>query len=135
MIWPLLFSLFRIANNNSAHFSDYFKVFMFCCAKYLQILKCRERNSKLLVYILAILNSVESKVVESKTCDLVRPLVEYTLYKKWSFPLRTSSVNVISCWRNPQWKTSLFLQWQWRAVFHSSDAISFNTIPYYSELA
>ena len=40
------------------------------------------------------------------------------LHKKWSFPLRISSVNVskstVSCrfghiyWRNPQWKTSFF---------------------------
>ena len=42
--------------------------------------------------------------------------------KKWSFPLRISSVNVtksaVSCgfghiyWRNPYWKTSFFVQWQ-----------------------
>ena len=42
-----------------------------------------------------------------------------TLYKKWSFPLRISSVNktksAVSCWffqiywRNPSWKTSFFL--------------------------
>ena len=39
--------------------------------------------------------------------------------KKWSFPLRISSVNVtkVSCgsghiyWKNPSWKTSLFVQW------------------------
>ena len=40
---------------------------------------------------------------------------------QWSFPLRISSVNVaksaVSCgfghiyWRNPQWKTSFFVQW------------------------
>ena len=44
------------------------------------------------------------------------------LHKKWSFPLRVSSVNVIksavSCefghiyWRNPKWKTSFFVQWK-----------------------
>ena len=43
-----------------------------------------------------------------------------TLPKKWSFPLRISSVNVtksaVSCgfghiyWKNPQWKTSFFVQ-------------------------
>ena len=43
-----------------------------------------------------------------------------TLHKKWSFPLRISSVNVtntaVSCgfghiyWRNSQWKTSFFVQ-------------------------
>ena len=45
--------------------------------------------------------------------------LHYT-YKKWSFPLRISSVNVTkspgSCgfghiyWRNPYWKTSFFIQ-------------------------
>ena len=43
------------------------------------------------------------------------------LHKKWSFPLRISSVNVtksaVSCgyghiyWRNPQWKNSFFVLW------------------------
>ena len=42
------------------------------------------------------------------------------LHKKWSFPLRISSINVtqsaVSCgfghiyWRNPQWKISFFVQ-------------------------
>ena len=45
-----------------------------------------------------------------------------TLHKKWSFPLRISSINVtksaVSCgfgyiyWRNPQWKTSVLVQWK-----------------------
>ena len=45
-----------------------------------------------------------------------------TLHKKWSFPLKISSVNVtksaVSCkcghnyWRNPRWKTSFFVQWK-----------------------
>ena len=43
----------------------------------------------------------------------------WTLHKKWSFPLRISSVNVTvaSCgfshiyWKNPYWKTSFFVQW------------------------
>ena len=45
-------------------------------------------------------------------------LVPLPLHKKWSFPLRISSVNatksVVSCgfchsyWRNPYWKTSFF---------------------------
>ena len=44
------------------------------------------------------------------------------LHKKWSFPLRISSVNAtksaVCCgfgriyWRNPQWKTSFFVQWR-----------------------
>ena len=44
------------------------------------------------------------------------------LHKKWSFPLRISSVNVtkstVSCefvqiyWRDPQWKTSFLVQWK-----------------------
>ena len=44
-----------------------------------------------------------------------------SVYKKWSFALRISSVNVtksaVSCgfgqiyWKNPWWKTSLFVQW------------------------
>ena len=43
----------------------------------------------------------------------------FSLHKKWSFPLRISSVNVTNsagiwshciCWRNPQWKTSFFVQ-------------------------
>ena len=43
-----------------------------------------------------------------------------SLHKKWSFPLRISSVNLtksaVSCgfghiyWRNPSWKTSFFVQ-------------------------
>ena len=42
------------------------------------------------------------------------------LHKKWTFPLRISSVNVTKsavscgfghiCWRNPWWKTSFFVQ-------------------------
>ena len=46
---------------------------------------------------------------------------DYTLHKKWSFPLRISSVNVTksagNCefghiyWRNPEWKISFFVQW------------------------
>ena len=45
-----------------------------------------------------------------------------TLHKKWNFPSRISSVNVTKfavscelghiCWRNLQWKTSFFVQWQ-----------------------
>ena len=45
-----------------------------------------------------------------------------TLHKKWSFPLRISSVNVIKSavswgfghiyWINPRWKTSFFVQWK-----------------------
>ena len=45
-----------------------------------------------------------------------------TLHKKWSFLLSISSVNVTksagNCafghiyWRNPQWKTSFFMQWK-----------------------
>ena len=48
-------------------------------------------------------------------------LCVHSLYKKWSFPLRISSVNVTKSavsygfgyiyWRNPEWKTSLFVQW------------------------
>ena len=37
-----------------------------------------------------------------------------SLYKKWSFSLRTSLVNDIKFtgnWRNPQWKTSSFVQY------------------------
>ena len=44
-----------------------------------------------------------------------------SLHKKWSFPVRISSVYVtkpaVSCvfghiyWRNPSWKTSIFVQW------------------------
>ena len=47
--------------------------------------------------------------------------LKYTLHKKWSFPLRILSVNVtksaVSCefgnsyWRNPKWKTSFVVQW------------------------
>ena len=48
--------------------------------------------------------------------------MKQALYKKWSFQWRISSVNVtkstVSCgfrhiyWRNPQWKTSFFVQWE-----------------------
>ena len=47
-------------------------------------------------------------------------LLSIALHKKWSFPLRISSVNktksAVSCgfgpiyWRNPYWKTSFFVQ-------------------------
>ena len=50
------------------------------------------------------------------------PLMLPTLHKKWSFPLRIFSVNVTNSkgncgfghiyWRNPQWKTSFFVQCQ-----------------------
>ena len=49
-----------------------------------------------------------------------RLLLHLTLHKKWSFLLRISSVNVTKSadfcgfghiyWRNPQWKTSFFVQ-------------------------
>ena len=51
------------------------------------------------------------------------------LHKKWSFPLRISSVNVtkspVSCrvgrnyWRNPSWKISFFMQcsFQWKIEY------------------
>ena len=52
----------------------------------------------------------------------LRLWVPRTLHKKWSFPLRISSVKVTSfvvswgfghiSWRNPLWKTSLFVQWK-----------------------
>ena len=51
-----------------------------------------------------------------------RKTLHKTLCKKWSFPLRISSVNMtkfaVSCgfghiyWTNPQWKTSFFVQWK-----------------------
>ena len=54
----------------------------------------------------------------TKSSDLSRQV----LHKKWSFPLRISSVNVTisagNCgfchiyWRNPWWKTSFFVQWR-----------------------
>ena len=53
--------------------------------------------------------------------ETVKLNLEHTLHKKWSFPLRISSVKVtisaVSCrfghiyWRNPKWKTSFFVQW------------------------
>ena len=52
-----------------------------------------------------------------------------SLHKKWSFPLRISPVNVSKSagnwrfghiyWRNPQWKTSFFVQWILSAVVRS----------------
>ena len=54
-----------------------------------------------------------------------------SLHKKWSFPLRISSVNVPksaeNCrfvhnyWRNPQWKTSFFVQWIVNGFFSSTN--------------
>ena len=51
--------------------------------------------------------------------DIVR--LVHSWHKKWSFPLRISSVNVTkstgNCelghiyWRNPSWNTSFFVQW------------------------
>ena len=50
--------------------------------------------------------------------------VFYTLHKKWSFPLRISSVNVTKYaensefghihWRNPQWKIPLFVEYHFQ---------------------
>ena len=55
-----------------------------------------------------------------------------TLHKKWSFPWRISSVNVAesagNCgfghiyWRNPWWKTSIFVQWD-KSIVHNSNQI------------
>ena len=56
------------------------------------------------------------EVLDYTTTKLLSP----SLHRKWSFQLRTSSVNVtksaVSCgcghiyWRNPQWKTSFFVK-------------------------
>ena len=53
--------------------------------------------------------------------------IKQRLHKKWSFPLTISSINVtksaVSCgyrhihWRNPQWKTSCFVQWKISSTF------------------
>ena len=55
------------------------------------------------------------------------PITKDQLHRKWSFPLRISTVNVtkftVSCgfghiyWRNPQWKTSFFVQWPLRGPY------------------
>ena len=64
--------------------------------------------------------------------------VKEALHKKWSFPLRISSVNVNKSgfghiywighiyWRNPEWKTSFCVQWSeyetsdfWRKIVFS----------------
>ena len=60
----------------------------------------------------------------------VSSFTEHPLHKKWSFPLRISSVNVTksagNCafghvyWRNPYWKTSFFVQWPLGDCFCSS---------------
>ena len=68
----------------------------------------------------------------SKLFDIHRPTNRRrwrSLHKKWSFPLRISSVNVtkstITCgfghiyWRNPTWKTSFFVQLVERGTFDS----------------
>ena len=63
--------------------------------------------------------------------NLKAKIPQKTLYKKWSFPLRISSVNLTksagNCrfghiyWRNPWWKTSFFVQWNtWNKVKKSS---------------
>ena len=54
----------------------------------------------------------------------------WSLHKKWSFPLRISSVNVTksaaSCgfghiyWRNPQCKSSFFVQWIIKIIWEIS---------------
>ena len=53
----------------------------------------------------------------STECEPLVGILLATLHKKWSLPLRISSVNVnVSCGfghiygRNPQWKTSFFVQ-------------------------
>ena len=51
------------------------------------------------------------------------PWWNVTLYEKWSFLLRISSVNVTHCgfgciyWRNTSWKTSYFKQARWKCYF------------------
>ena len=57
------------------------------------------------------------------------------MHKKWSFPLRISSVNVtksaVSCefghiyWGSPKWKTSFFVQWEF--LSSEADANGFST--------
>ena len=58
----------------------------------------------------------------NEKADQLRENTKQILHKKWSFPLRISSVNVTksaaNCgfdhiyWRNPKWKTSFFVQWE-----------------------
>ena len=62
---------------------------------------------------------------QMKTCNYALPrcypTLKLSLHKKWSVPLRFSSVNMtksaVSCgfgriyWRNPQWKISCFVQY------------------------
>ena len=67
----------------------------------------------------------------SKLCKWYQ-IAERTLHKKWSFPLRISSVNVTKFgfghiyWRNPWWKTSFL----WSGItysFHIREIIELRT--------
>ena len=63
----------------------------------------------------------------TRTCFRI---CQQSLHKKWSFPLRISSVNVTksagNCgfghihWRNPECKTSFFVQWMSFSFFISA---------------
>ena len=79
--------------------------------------------------------------------EFVKPLWQYehslalwkgssSLHKKWSFPLRISSVNVTKSavsdsglghiyWRNPEWETSFFVQYHNMKII-ASLTLSFN---------
>ena len=71
-----------------------------------------------------ILNIDKSILDETKLQRKMQLLWQLSLHKKWSFPLRISSVSVtksaVSCgfghiwWRNALWKTSFFVQCTWK---------------------
>ena len=64
-------------------------------------------------------NFIQVKCHEMNCIWVLHQNIVIKLHKKWSFPLRISSVNVTKssgncgfghiCWRNPQWKTSFFV--------------------------
>ena len=75
----------------------------------------------------------------SKWCYQHSNLDTNNAQKKWSFPLKVSSVNMtksaVSCvfghvyWRNPYWKTVFFVQWNVKFVFKRCSLL-INTITY-----
>ena len=51
--------------------------------------------------------------IEPTIANRKNPKTQWSLFKKWSFPLRISSVNVTKSAGNlnPVWKTSFFVHW------------------------
>ena len=85
---------------------------------FVQFEKCREHLWRSVTLQPATLLKVTLLVFFTflKLCKWYQ-ITQRTLHKKWSFPLRISSVNVTKFgfghiyWKYPWWKTSFFVEW------------------------